>query len=158
MGNLITIVHPAHGIIGDILTIILCAVLIFGLLMVGYWIAQGAFRSLFGVDEDVPDITTEEQKALYALPIGSARDGGNNFYMDGWRKMTQEQAAAVREYMKLKAKQEALQEDYGWEIRGPETQPVAHPEKKLEITNGPDDVEEEDEVERPDERMVFVSE
>lgn len=143
--------HPAHQVIGDILFFTISIILAFGIAVVSYWILQGAFRSLFGQQDEVPDVLTDEQKELYALPIGSPRDGGNNFHADGWRKMTQEQAEAVREILKLKAKDGIMRETDGWEILAPETA-VHHPEHSLELVNeGPDDVEDDEEVERPDE-------
>lgn len=145
--------HPIHAILGNIITIVLSLILAGFFVVIAYWVIVGFFRSLFGQQDEVPDVLTEEQKELYALPIGAPRDGGNNFYADGWRKMTQEQADAVREFMKLKAKEKTLRESDGWEILAPETA-VHHPEHSLEVMNdGPDDVEEE-EVERPDEIQV----
>lgn len=157
MGNLITIVHPAHGIIGDILTVLLCIPVCALVLFTFLWPLYSALRDWFGVAEQIP--VMPEKSAIDALPLGAPRDGGNYIYTGrGWARLSDQEAAEVRANLKYtdRAKSQGAE---GWEVLAPETEPVAHPDRLLEIVNeGPDDVEEEEEVERPDERMVFVSE
>lgn len=140
--------HPIHAIIGDAITVMLCVLLLVTTIYILFWAIVGAWRAEFGGAEDVPDVLTEEQKAAYALPMGSPRDDGNNFYADGWQKMTKEQADIVRETLGLKAKEGGRDPD-GWDILSRRPDPT-HPEMMLEVLNdpdgdydGPDDVEEE---------------
>lgn len=152
--------HPIHSIIGDAITVMLCVLLLAPTIYILFWAIVGAWRAAFGGAEDVPDVLTEEQKAAYALPMGSPRDDGNNFYADGWQKMTKEQADIVRETLGLKAKEGGRDPD-GWDILSRQPDPT-HPEMMLEVLNdvdgdfGPDDVEEE-EIERPDEIYTYGS-
>lgn len=158
MGNLITIVHPAHGIIGDILTVLLCIPVAALFLFTFLWPLYSFFRDWFGVVEDVP--VMPEKSALSSLPLGAPRDGNIVYNGHGWTQMTDEEAKEVRKALKI-LDREKLRTSDGWEIRALETAPVAHPDKMLEITNGeggdyegPDDAEEEEEVERPDEMLI----
>lgn len=151
MGNLITIVHPAHGIIGDILTVLLCipvaALFLFTFLCPLY----SAIRDWFGVAEQVP--LMPEKSILQSLPMGAPRDGGAYVYTGrGWARLSEEEAAEVRANLKYTDREI---DPEGWEVLAPETELVAHPDRLLEITNdGPDDVEDEEEGERPDEIAV----
>lgn len=156
MGNLITIVHPAHGIIGDILTVILCIPVAALFLFTFLWPLYSAIRDWFGVAEQVP--LMPEKSILQSLPMGAPRDGGAYILeKDGWKRLSAEEHEAILAEMKCHERETLNPE--GWEVLAPETEPVAHPDRLLEITNeGPDDADEEEEVERPDERMVFVSE
>lgn len=162
MGNLITIVHPAHGIIGDILTVLLCIPVAALFLFTFLWPLYSFFRDLFGVPEDVPVVP--ERDGLEALPLGAPRDGGNYIYTGhGWSRLTEEEAEEVRGNLKFAARAKMRTESDGWEVLAPETAPIAHPGMKMEITNdedgdydGPDDVPDDDEVERPDEMEVTV--
>ena len=146
--------HPIHAILGHVLLVVLCALLATLALFVAFYAVKGLFISLFGHADEVPDVLSEEEKALYALPMGSPRGDGNNFYSDGWQKMTKEQADIVREVLGLKAK-EGARDPEGWDVLMKQTDPT-HPDMMLEVLNdpdgdygGPDDVEE-DEVEHPD--------
>lgn len=156
--NLRIMTHPAHQVIGDIIFFLLSTILAFGIIMVAYWVLKGAIRSLFGQQDDVPDVLTDEQKELYALPIGAPRDGGNYIYNGvGWVRMDEEEAEQIRGLLKLKAK-EGRRDPEGWDMLMSQPDPT-HPEMMLEVLNdddgdfGPDDVEEE-EIERPDEIPV----
>lgn len=152
MGNLITIVHPAHGIIGDILTVLLCIPMAALFLFTFLWPLYSAIRDWFGVAEQVP--LMPEKSAIDALPLGAPRDGGNYIYTGrGWARLNDQEAAEVRSNLKYADREIDPQ---GWEVLAPETEPVAHPDRLLEITNeGPDDMPDDDEVERPDEKQVI---
>lgn len=159
MGNLITIVHPAHGIIGDILTVILCIPVAALFLFTFLWPLYSAIRDYFGGAEQVP--VMPEKSILQSLPLGAPRDGGNYIHNGSeYVPLHQTQAEELREWMKGREKEKQLAkmiDDDGWEWRGEEHRPH-HSGMEMQITNdGPDDVEEEEEIEKPDERMVFVS-
>lgn len=158
--------HPAHSIIGDILTVILCIPVAALFLFTFLWPLYSAIRDYFGVAEQAP--VMPEKSILQSLPLGAPR-GGGNYIWDGtaYVPLNEADVDAIRSIMKVAAaaKERAKQNDEeGWEVLAPETSPVAHPDRMLEITNdadgdydGPDDRPSDDEVERPDERMVFVS-
>lgn len=159
--EILSIVHPIHGIIGDVVTVLLCAVLIIPAGFVFFWAVVGAYRATFcSPDEDPP--VMPEKSILQSLPLGAPRDGGNYIHNGSeYVPLHQTQAEELREWMKGREKEKQLAkmiDDDGWEWRGEEHRPH-HSGMEMQITNdGPDDVEEEDEVERPDERMVLVSE
>jgi hypothetical protein len=155
MGNLITIVHPAHGIIGDILTVILCLAMVVPACFVLYWMAVGAYKAAFLSGDPEPPLMPVKS-VLQSLPLGAPRDGGAYILEeDGWKRLSDEEHE--RMLAETKDYEKGLLNPDGWDVRikVPE---ITHPSMTLEIENdGPDDVEEEDEVERPDERMVLVS-
>lgn len=102
-----------------------------------------------------------EKSILQSLPLGAPRDGGNYIHNGSeYVPLHQTQAEELREWMKGREKEKQLAkmiDDDGWEWRGEEHRPH-HSGMEMQITNdGPDDVEEEEEIEKPDERMVFVS-
>lgn len=155
METYLTIVHPIHGIIGDILTVLLC-IPVAGLFLFAFlWPLYVAIRDWIGVADQVPIIP--EDSLLQSLPLGAPRDGGNYVYDGkGWSRLTEEEAMEVRNNLKLNARRDPE----GWDILAPETAP-AHSEHLLEILNdsdgdfdGPDDAEDEEEVERPDELVI----
>lgn len=155
--------HPIHAILGNVLLVVLCGLLSTLILFVAFHAFKGLFLSLFGYAEDAPDVLTEEQKILHALPIGAPAGNGNYIYTgQGWERLNDEQAAEVRQNLKYAARAKMEDAD-GWRYVDlvPETA-VHHSEHTLELLNdidgdydGPDDLPDDDEVERPDEKQVI---
>lgn len=151
--------HPIHAIIGDILTVILCLALIVPALFVLYWMARGAYKAAFLISDPEPPLF--EKSILNTLPIGAPADGGAYTYDGhGFVRMDEEEAAEIRKLLKLKAK-EGRRDPEGWDMLMPQPDPT-HPEMMLEVLNdddgdfGPDDLPDDDEVEKPDEMVKYA--
>lgn len=151
--------HPIHDTIGTIITVILCIALIVPALFVLYWMVKGAYKAAFLSSDPEPPIF--EKSILNTLPIGAPADGGAYVYNGiGWERMDSEEAEQIRELLKLKAKG-GRRDPEGWDMLMPQVDPT-HPEMMLQILNdddddfsGPDDIPDDDEVERPDEMVKY---
>ena len=152
-----------HDLIGIIITVILCIPVVGIILFAGFCAIYEPIRRAFGTPEPDPIF---EKSPIGGLPLGAPRDGGNYIYDGtGWVPMSQADADTIRGMMKYaaKAKERAARNDAeGWEVLAPETQPH-HPGMHMEIMNdtdgdfdGPDDIPDDDEIERPDKSEVMV--
>jgi hypothetical protein len=150
-----------HDLVGTIITVILCIPVAAIIVFAGFWAIYEPLRRALGKPEPEPVF---EKNPLAELPIGAPRDGGNYVYDGtGWVSMSQADADTVRSILKVaaKAKERAARNDAeGWQVLAPETMPH-HPGTVLEVLNdtdgdydGPDDMPDDDEIERPDEKMI----
>jgi hypothetical protein len=156
-------IHPIHGFLETIITILLCIPAAGIILFAGFWAIYAPIRRAFGTPEPDPVF---EKSPIEALPLGAPRDGGNYVYDgSGFVHLDQADADTVRGIVKYarKAKERAARNDAeGWKVLAPETQPH-HPGMHMEIMNdtdgdfdGPDDIPDDDEIERPDKSEVMV--
>jgi len=156
-------IHPIHGFLETIITILLCIPVVVIILFAGFWAIYEPIRRAFGTPETDPVF---EKSPLAELPLGAPSDGGNYIYDGtGWVPLSQADADTIRGMMKYaaKAKERAkINDAEGWEWRGEEHRPY-HPDMVMQIMNdtdgdfdGPDDIPDDDEIERPDEKTELV--